>query len=367
MTSLLIAGGTVVTPDGSDVADLLITDGSITAVGRDVAAPRDADRIDATGQLVAPGLIDLQCNGGHGIDLAAEPERIWELGGLLPRHGVTAWLPTIVSSPAEIAERAMATLSRRPPGFTGAEPLGLHLEGPALNPLRRGAHPVGVLRLPTTDLISGWRRDNGVALVTLAPELAGGLDAVRTLHAAGVVVAAGHTDATTAEMIDAIDAGVTAITHLFNGMVPFAHREPGPVGVALTDARVTVGVIADGIHVHPMAVAAAYAAIGTSRLALVTDAVAPIGLSDAPDAARLSDGVLAGSTLTLDQAVRNHVTFTGCAPCDAIACASSTPAALLRRTDRGCLIPGATADVVVLTPTLDVVTTVAAGAVVHAT
>ena len=367
VTSLLIAGGTVVTPDGADVEDLLVTDGTITAIGRDVAAPRDAERIDAAGHLVAPGLIDLQCNGGHGIDLAAEPERIWELAGLLPRHGVTAWLPTIVSSPVEIAERAMATLGRRPPGFTGAEPLGLHLEGPALNPLRRGAHPVGVLRLPTAELLAGWRPDRGVALVTLAPELAGGLDAVRALHAAGVVVAAGHTDATTKEMVDALDAGVTAITHLFNGMVPFAHREPGPVGVALTDARVTVGVIADGVHVHPMAVAAAYAAIGASRLALVTDAVAPMGLSDAPDAARLADGVLAGSTLTLDQAMRNLVTFAGCTALDAVACASSTPAALLRRTDRGRLVRGATADVVVLTPTLEVVTTVAAGTVVHAT
>jgi N-acetylglucosamine-6-phosphate deacetylase len=367
VASLLIAGGTIVTTDGTDVADVLLTDGSIAAVGRDVAAPRDTERVDAAGRLVAPGLIDLQCNGGHGIDLTAEPERIWELAELLPRHGVTAWLPTIVSSPVEIVERAMATLARRPAGFSGAEPLGLHLEGPALNPLRRGAHPVGVLRLPTADLVAGWRPDRGVALVTLAPELAGGLDAVRALQAAGVVVAAGHTDATTEEMIGALDAGVTAITHLFNGMVPFAHREPGPVGVALTDARVTVGVIADGVHVHPMAVAAAYAAIGASRLALVTDAVAPMGLADAPDAARLADGVLAGSTLTLDQAVRNLVAFAGCAPHHALACASSTPAALLRSADRGCLVAGATADVVVLTPTLDVTTTVVAGHIVHTT
>lgn len=362
---MLISGGTVLTPTGQRASDVLVIDGAITQIGPAINAPRDTYRIDASGCLVAPGLIDLQCNGGHGIDLASEPERLWELSALLPRHGVTAWLPTIVSTPPQIAERAIATLARRPDGFTGAEPLGLHLEGPALNPMRRGAHPVGALRLPTADLVSGWRRDRGVALVTLSPELAGGLDAVRALRAVGVVVAAGHTDATTAEMLDALDAGVTAITHLFNGMVPFAHREPGPVGVALTDERVTVGVIADGIHVHPMAVAAAYAAI-RARLALVSDAVAPMGLSDAPDAVRLDDGVLAGSALTLDQAVRNLIAFTGCAPEDALVCASSTPAALLGDADRGRLVPGAVGDLVVLSSALEVVTTIASGDVVHA-
>jgi N-acetylglucosamine-6-phosphate deacetylase len=365
VTAVLIRRGTVLTPAGKRKADVLVADGAIAEIAPEITAPPGARQIDAAGCMVSAGFIDLQCNGGHGIDLAAEPERMWELSALLPRHGVTAWLPTIVSTPADIVERAITTLARRPVGFAGADPLGLHLEGPALNPLRRGAHPVGLLRLPTAQLVSGWRHDRGVALVTLAPELTGGLDAVRALRAAGVVVAAGHTDATTAEVLDALDAGVTAITHLFNGMVPFAHREPGPVGVALTDERVTVGVIADGVHVHPVAVATAFAAIGASRLALVTDAVAPMGLADSPAVARRADGTLAGSTLSFDQAVRNLVAFTRCAPVEALLCASRTPAALLGAAGRGRLVPGGVADLVVLSGTLDVVTTIAGGVVVH--
>jgi len=357
-------GGQVLLPAGFVAADILIRDDTIAAIdvdrtGFDVDS--DPHEIDARGLVVAPGYIDVQCNGGHGIDLALEPERMWELASMLPRYGVTSWLPTIVSTPSPVVERAIATIASPPNDFVGAAPLGLHLEGPALNPLRRGAHPVGLLRLPTVELVDGWSQDRGVALVTLAPELTGGIDAVRALRAAGVVVAAGHTDATTDEMLDALEAGVTAVTHLFNGMVSFAHRDPGPVGIALTDERLSVGLIADGVHVHPIAVSLAYRAIGPSRLVLVTDAVEPMGLAGAADAARLPDGVLSGSTLTMDRAVRNLIGFTGCTPQDAITCASATPAALLGRRDRGTLAVGALADIALMTPDLEVVATIARG------
>jgi N-acetylglucosamine-6-phosphate deacetylase len=354
MPSLLLHGGST---------DVLIADGTIADVGP--TATGGDELLDASACTVAAGFIDLQCNGGHGIDLAAEPERLWELAALLPQHGVTAWLPTIVSTPPDIVERALHAWARRPVGFVGAEPIGLHLEGPALNPLRRGAHPVGLLRLPTAELVGGWRRDQGVALVTLAPELTGGIEAVRALRDAGVVVAAGHTDATTDEILAALDAGVTMTTHLFNGMVPFAHREPGPVGLTLADARITAGLIADGVHVHPIAVAAAYAALGDERLALVTDAVAPMGLPGAADAARLADGTLAGSTLTMDAAVRNLIAFAGAAPEAALRSASQTPARVLADSGRGELEIGRRADVVVLDRALRVMTTVVGGVVAY--
>ena len=247
------------------------------AVGPRLAAPDAAPTLDVSGLLVAPGFIDLQINGALGIDLADEPERLWEVGAALSRYGVTGFLPTIITSPAGTPERAMAALADRPTGFAGAEPLGLHLEGPMLNPDRRGAHDPALLRLPSPGLVEGWTRADGVALVTLAPELPGGLAVVEQLVEAGVVVSAGHTAATADELDRAVAAGLSYVTHLFNAMVPFGHRDPGPIGLALSDGRLTAGLIADGIHVHPIAVAAAWRALGPSRLSLVTDAVAALG------------------------------------------------------------------------------------------
>ncbi|HKH04723.1 MAG TPA: amidohydrolase family protein [Acidimicrobiales bacterium] len=285
--------------------------------------------LDARGLWVVPGLVDLQCNGGWGIDLATEPERLWELAALLPRTGVTAWLPTIVTGPPALRRRALAALAAGPPpelaGTPLATPLGLHLEGPFLAPERRGAHPPAWLRPVSPDgprvvEEEGWSRADGVALVTLAPECPGGLDLVRTLVDRGVVVSAGHSSATAAEAEAAIDAGVRWVTHLFNAMAPLHHRDPGLVGVALADDRLHVGLIADGLHVDPRVVRTAARALG-DRLTLVTDAVAALGLprgpvtlgatpaTSGPDGVRLPDGTLAGSTLALDQAIRNLVSY----------------------------------------------------------
>ena len=173
--SLAVVGGTIVHRHRTERADVLIRAGRIAEIVPSVQAPASARVVDASGLLVAPGLIDLQLNGAHGIDLAAEPERLWEVGAMLARYGVTGFLPTIITSAPEIPERAMATLARRPAGFLGAEPLGLHLEGPMLNPARKGAHPAALLRAPSPEVVDGWTRDAGVVLVTLAPELPGAL------------------------------------------------------------------------------------------------------------------------------------------------------------------------------------------------
>jgi N-acetylglucosamine-6-phosphate deacetylase len=354
-------------------------DGDVGAVDGFLAdtAPAGAVEIDGAGLLAVPGFVDLQCNGGCGIDLASEPERLWELAERLPQWGVTAWLPTIVTSPPEVVERALATLDAGPPpGWAGAVPLGLHLEGPFLAASRKGAHVAGLLRTPTLEAIEGWTRETGVALVTIAPELEGAIEVIRALSERGVVVSMGHSAADHGEARAAVDAGARWVTHLFNAMAPLHHRQPGLAGVALTDERLRVGLIADGIHVHPDVVAIAQRALG-ERLTLVTDAVAALGMGPgehqlgrarvtvADDGVRLADGTLAGSNLSMDAAVRNLIAFTGCPREVAIAAASSAPAQLLGDDRRGALEPGRRADVVLLTQSLEVAATIVAGEVVH--
>ena len=352
--SVVVRGGTVV---GHGPADVRIDGGRVVAVGADLDGD---DVVDATGCTVAPGFIDLQCNGAGGIDLTREPERVGELAALLPRWGVTSWLPTVVTTSPEARARAVEVIAAAPVPAGAAAPLGLHLEGPFLADGRTGAHDRRWVAAPADE---GWSRQGGVALVTLAPEVPGAMELLRALVARGVVVSIGHTGATLAEATAAVDAGATFATHLFNAMAPLHHREPGAAGAALTDERLRFGVIADGVHVHPAAVRLAWQAAG-ERLVLVTDAVAPMGAPGhvAGSGVRLPDGVLAGSDLAMDRAVRNLVAFTGCAPADAIAAATAQPAAVLGLSDRGVLREGAVGDVVVLDDQLQVVATVVAGA-----
>ena len=353
---------------GGEPGDVVILEGQIAAG----PAPRGCAVLDASGGFVAPGFIDVQVNGAHGVDLASRPGAIDHVAAVLPQYGVTAFCPTIVSSPPWVVEQALGARS----GGAGAVALGLHLEGPMLNERRRGAHDARWLRSPGPAVIEGWSRASGVALVTLAPELPGALDVVRALRARDIVVAAGHTDATEDEFVAGVEAGITAVTHLFNGMRPFGHRDPGPVGATLARDDVVAGLIVDGIRVAPSAVTAAWRALGPDRLMLVTDAVAALGLPagpvqlgsvaaiSGPAGVRTTDGTLAGSTLSMDQAVRNLMAFTGCSLADAVRCASVTPAALLGDSARGRLEPGRRGDVVVLSPEGFVVATVVAGEVV---
>lgn len=411
MTDLVVRGGAVLTPGGRVAADLVLRAGRISSVARRTSSGSGARAgsasgawsgsglgsgpgagasagagvprtLDATGLLVVPGFVDLQCNGAGGFDLTADPERLWDVAALLPRWGVTAWLPTIVTAPAEVRARALAALAAGPPeGWTGAIPLGLHFEGPFLAPERRGAHNPVHLRSPDPALIGGWSRDAGVAMATMAPELPGALDLVAALTEAGVAVSLGHSDATEAEALAAVDAGARSVTHMFNAMPPARHRAPGLAGVALTDERLTVGLIVDGLHVASRMIDLAARALG-DRLALVTDAVAALGLPPGP--VRLGDmdaeadgrsvrlasgGPLAGSVLSLDQAVGNLAAFTaGRVDLDAaVTAATATPARLLGLVaERGVLIPGAAGDVVLLDPgPRSVVAAIVGGEVVY--
>lgn len=373
--SLTVQGGVRLSHAGS--GPLTALDGRIaTSTPDGFERHRDAT-VDADGLIIAPGYVDLQINGGFGLDLTTEPESMWELAGLLPRHGVTSFLPTIVSSPPPVTDRALAALKARPSDHRGAEPLGLHFEGPMLHRDRAGAHRVQHLAAPDAKLIAGWSRSNGVTLVTLAPELPGALSVVEHLRAGGIVVSAGHSTATANEAITGFDAGVSLVSHLFNAMRPMGHRDPGLAGAALADDRVAVGLIADGVHIDPIAMKVAWRAKGPERRVLVTDAVAAQGLPPGrhrlgdrviiadETGVRTEDGRLAGSVLTMDRAVVNTIEFTGCTLADAVVAASTNPADVIVATDRGHLRPGAVADVVLLEPDGSVAITVCRGRIAH--
>jgi len=375
---LYITGATILTPD------TLMSDGAVLVEGGRIVAVGPADRLPcpagatvyaAGGGWLVPGLIDLQFNGGFGHDFTADPSSIWAVAAHLPRYGVTAFLPTIITSPAATVAQAQAALAAGPPaGFAGAWPLGLHLEGPFLNPAKRGAHNPAHLRLPNRAAAAGWSPATGVRLVTLAPELPGATVVIRALCAAGVVVSAGHSMADLKQAQAGIAAGIRYGTHLFNAMPPLDHRAPGLVGALLTTPQVTVGLIADGIHLDPTVVALAWQAKGPHGITLVTDAMAALGMPPGRyplgnetvivdgSSARLADGRLAGSLLPLDQALRNLMAFTACAPAAALATVTRIPAGLLGLAhERGQIAPGAVADFALFNADWQVQATIIAG------
>jgi N-acetylglucosamine-6-phosphate deacetylase len=376
MTTLTVNGGRVLVGSSWVDGTVEIEGTRIASVGHTVtdSCPR---RIDATGCSVVPGFIDLQVNGALGADLTSEPTRVGEVAEHLVQCGVTSFMPTVISCSAATATTAITQIRGwSHSGKRAARSLGVHLEGPFLNPARAGAHPPHRLRLPSIDDARHWHSDDGVAMVTLAPEMPGALDVIEDLVAHGVTVCAGHTEAGETEIGTAIAAGLRGVTHLFNAMTPMSARIPGPAGSTMADPALIAGLIVDGLHVDPAMVRVAWRALGPARIALVSDAVAALGMGfgryrigdtdvvvDATGV-RTAGGVLAGSVLRLDQAVRNLMDFTGCSLIDASTSASATPAGLAQQAELGRLLPGFTADLVVLDEATNVVTTVVDGCVV---
>jgi N-acetylglucosamine-6-phosphate deacetylase len=323
--------------------------------------PADPDIPLPSGALV-PGLVDLQVNGYYGVDLAdCDPAGWARVVHRLPETGATAFLPTFITAPvAELAAvlRSAEKIAAGAP--SGARILGVHLEGPFLSPARAGAHRRDWIVAPSpgavAELLAAGR--GLLRLVTLAPEADGALDAVTALVTAGVVVSAGHSDATARQVADAASAGARMVTHLFNAQRGLHHREPGVVGQALTDPRLTSGLIVDLSHVAAPVCEIAFAA-APGRICLVTDAAAcagmppgryllggePVELPPGGGAPLRPDGTLAGSALRMDLAVANAAGL-GMGLAEAVAAASRIPADLIGRPDLGRLAPGAAADLV---------------------
>ncbi len=355
--------------------DMLIQNGRIQAVGKEL---KGAKRLDARGALLAPGFVDLHMHGCAGDDAMDGGDAVRRMAEWLPKTGVTAFTPTTMCDALDNTRGALEGVKRAMENPSGARVLGCHLEGPFLNATRKGAQPERFVKNPSLDayarIVDGYEALPRV--ITVAPEIDGATELIGILKSS-VAVSAGHTDATAEQFEAAVDAGITQVTHLFNAMSPFTHRAPGVAGAALSDERVRVQLIADLIHLHPLALKLAWRAKGPALCLLITDAMAATGMPDGDyrlganrvlvrsGAARLEDGTLAGSTLTMDRAVRNMVKAVGVPEADALRMASEYPCAAIRETERGVIREGMIADLVLLDGDYTPLATVVGGEVVY--
>jgi N-acetylglucosamine-6-phosphate deacetylase len=375
--SLAIHTGRAVTPL-AEIPDalILVEDGRIRAIGPHsaIALPPEAQEYDARGLTAVPGFVDVHIHGAAGHDaMEATPGALAAIASCVGRHGTTSYLATTVSAGVAGTLRSLEGLAGAIRAQfsniqAGAECLAVHLEGPFLNAARRGVHPAEHLLAPSPALLARFlaAAEGFARVLTLAPELDGSAETIAAARAAGLVVAMGHTDATYDQAVRAIELGACHAAHVFNAMRPFSHRETGVIGAVLTDPRVTAEVIADGVHVDAPALRLLLAAKSAEQILLVSDATAA---TDMPDGSyqlgsievsvtggvcRNREGRIAGSTLTLDRAVRRMVAL-GVPLAAAVQMAGFNPARLLGiETRKGQLVPGADADVVLLDASLNV-------------
>ena len=364
--------GCIARPDGSLIRGRIAFTDRITAL--EPASGHGGD-------YILPGFVDLQVNGSHGIDVMnASPDALATLSRHLAREGATAWVPTAVTAAIEKIAQVHESIasafenSRRDISAGAAAILGMHLEGPFISPLRLGAHPRLNLE-PRGESFERVLAMDALRLITLAPELPGGLEAIRRLTARRVVVSIGHTNATLDEANAAVAAGARMFTHLFNAMRPLNHRDPGVVAAALAPSPALAAIIPDGVHVHPAILRLACIARGKDGIILVTDKVAlaktsdsekPVGRTGATitirdGVARLADGTLAGSIISMLDAVRIMVERAGVSIGDAAVMAATNPANLVGALDRGRIQAGARADLIVLSRALELKSVFIAG------
>ncbi|MFN8471725.1 MAG: N-acetylglucosamine-6-phosphate deacetylase [Anaerolineae bacterium] len=349
--------------DGGRIADVVL------------APPASLAVEDVGDDIIAPGLIDLQLNGAFGHDFTLDPGSAATVAAGLPRYGVTAFLPTIITSPLETYPDRLRILARLAESLAplSATILGVHVEGPFLSYGKRGAHNPAYLRTPSIEALKPLLAEGNVRLMTLAPELPGAAESIAFLHQNGVVVSLGHSEADYDTAHAALEAGAGWGTHLFNAMPTLGHREPGLVGALLEQDAPPVGLIVDGVHVHPSAVRVAWRAKGVRGISLVSDAMAALGMPPGvyhlgdddvivdEVSARRAHGTLAGSILSMDEALRKMVAYTGCAPGEAVWMATGVPGDILGLQHKGRLAPGYDADIVVLSPDLRVRRTIICG------
>ncbi len=380
---LAILAGTLLTPR-EEIPDctVLVEDTRIAAVGREIHVPADARRIDARDQICVPGFIDLHVHGAGGHDLMeASPAAFPTVGRVLATHGTTSYFPTTLTASVPQTLTALRALANYvqcregPPADLQAHPLGIHMEGPFLNPVRKGVHPAEHMQPPTCELFDTFQEAAAgrLRLLTVAPEMEGADALIRCALQRGVRVGIGHTDATFEQAERAAELGVRHVIHMFNAMRPFLHRDPGIIAAALLDPRLSTELIVDGVHVLEPAIRLLVGAKGPGRVLLITDGLAATGMPDGiyrlgeleitvkgPVACNRA-GVLAGSVLTLDRAVRNMMRFTGLPLREVVQMATLNQALLMELDKKGRIACGADADLVLLSKALEVTAVCARG------
>jgi N-acetylglucosamine-6-phosphate deacetylase len=380
---IVLSGADLVLTGGIQSPATLIIEGDRISdvVPGTKSAGTTAQRYDLSGYFIVPGFIDVHVHGVDGTDVLDGGDALTKIAVSLTKYGVTAFCPTTVACSVAVLQRTLDAVRqlREQPAVRGAQVIGAHLESNFVNPDYKGAQPREYLYRPASDdgetiLREIARSRQGVSIVTLAPELDGALNLIRTLVETGLRVSLGHSGASFEIAEAAVDAGARHATHLFNRMPPLHHRDPGLAGAVLTRREVMAEIVCDGVHVHSPMIRVAIAAKGTDRIMAVTDGTAASGLAEGgaaslggrricvrDGAAYLDDGTLAGSVATMDRVFRFLVRRVGLSPSEASQLCSTTPAAALGLHDRGVVVKGAVADLVVLDGELAVKQTYVAG------
>ena len=378
--------GTIITPFRLlEDRIIIIEKGKIIAITdkkEDLTILKNVEIIEAQNKFIVPGYIDIHVHGGGGSDVMdGEYEAIKQVATTHSRFGTTAFLPTTMTMTKDKIIKSLKSIHEaRLKGTGTAEILGIHLEGPYINPEKKGAQKEEDIKKVSVEEFLEFNQASGnlIRLVTIAPEMPGAVDFIRWLHQQGIIVSVGHSNATYKQVQEGIQAGLSHVTHTFNAMRGLHHREPGVVGAALSSPKLIVEMIADGIHLHPIVLKILTQIKESEKLVLITDAMRATGFKEGTydlggqevivtqGQAKLKNGTLAGSVLTMDKAVKNLVTKVGISLLNAVQMASYNPAKCLGIDDKkGSLELYKDADIVILNKNLETELTMVAGKVVY--
>ena len=384
---IIIINGTIITPFHLVSGKAIIVEkGRIREIVNEeelsTATLTGAEVIEGKDKFIVPGYIDIHVHGGGGSDVMdGDYEAINQVAIAHSHFGTTSFLPTTMTMSKDKIIRSLLSICEAvKKGTAGAEILGIHMEGPYINPEKKGAQKEDDIKKISIEGFLEFNQASGnlIRLVTIAPEMLGAIGLIKYLYKQGIIVSVGHTNATYVQTQAGIQAGLSHVTHVFNAMRELHHREPGVVGAALTSPELTVEVIADGIHIHPIVLKILTKIKEGEKIVLITDAMRAAGLKDgtydlggqevimAKGQARLKDGTLASSVLTMDKAVKNMVNKVGIQLPKAIQMASFNPAKSIGIDDKkGSLEPGKDADIVILNKNLETELSIVAGKIVY--